>query len=232
MAKHPNAPHRAAEDPDDRFVAGVMAGGDWFKRNSRTVTIAAIALFILVAGSLYWIRYQRALREAASAELSAIRQTIATGNTPLALRDLSAFLESFSDTPSGRDGSLMMAQLLLLEGRNEEALDAVYELSRDLNDPLGASAARLAAAAHEQAERWEEAEAEYLRISTDAARRFERNRALADAGRVRMQRGDAAGAAELYRRALDAFPENDPQVPLLRLRLGEAQAEAQAQAGA
>lgn len=228
MAKHPNAPHHGAEDPDDRFVAGVVAAGDWFQRNSRLVTIAAIALFLLVAGSLYWVRYQRTLREAASAELNAIRQTVASGNTPLALRDLSAFLESFGDTPSGREGRLIMAQLLLFEGRNDEALDAAAPLAEDLEEPLGINAARLVAAAHEQAGRLAEAEAEYLRISERGGRAFERNRALADAARVRMHRGDAAGAAELYRRALEAVPANDPQVPFLRLRLGEAEAQAAA----
>ncbi len=228
MVKHRNAPHRGAEDPDDRFVAGVVATGDWIKRNSRLVTIAAIAIVILVAGSLYWIRYQRTLRDAASAELNSIRQTVASGNTPLALRDLSTFLDSFGDTPSGREGRLILAQLLLSEGRNDEARDAVEELARDLDDPLGVNAARLIAAAYEQADRLTDAEAEYMRIADGAGRAFERNRALADAARVRMLQGDAAGAAELYRRALDAVSANDPQAPILRLRLGEAEAEASA----
>ncbi len=226
MAKHPNAPRRAHDDPEDRFVASVLSASDWLKRNSRAVTVTAIALFVLVAGTLYWVRYQRALREAASAELNTIRQTVASGNTPLALRDLSAFLESFGGTPSGAEGRLIMAQLLLTEGRNDEALDAVRPLARDLDDPLATNAARLIAAAHEQAERWTDAEAEYLRISEEAPYPFQRNQALADAARVRLLQGDPAGAAELYRRALQSVPEDDPQAPILRLRLGEAEAQA------
>lgn len=228
MAKHPNAPRRGPESADDRFVAGVMAASDWFKRNARVVTISTVLLVILVAGTVYWVRYQRTLREAASAELSAIRQTVAVGNVPLALRDLSTYLESFGGTPSASEARLIMGQLLLAEGRNEEALSAVAPVSADLDDPLGTGAARLAAAAYEQAERWEEAEQEYLRISREAPRAFERTRALADAARTRMLQDDAAGAAELYRQALEGIDEDDPQAPFLRLRLGEAEAMARA----
>jgi hypothetical protein len=89
------------------------------------------------------------------------------------------------------------------------------------------SAARLTAAAYEQAERWEDAEREFLRLAGDAPLRFERIQATADAARVRMLRSDAAGAAELYRQALDEIDEDDPQAPFLRLRLGEAEAMAQ-----
>jgi len=227
MAKHPNAPRHGPESPDDRFVASVMAASDWFKRHARVVTIATVLLVILVAGTVYWIRYQSTLRAAASAELSAIRQTVAVGNVPLALRDLSTYLESFGGTPSAAEARLMMAQLLLVEGRNDEAVDAVAPVASDLADPLGTSAARLAAAAHEQAERWDEAEQEYLRISRDAPRAFERTRALADAARLRLLQEDAAGAVELYRQALDGIDEDDPQAAFLRLRLGEAEAMAE-----
>lgn len=226
MAKHPNAPRHGPESADDRFVAGVMAASDWFKRNARVVTISTVLLVILVAGTVYWIRYQRTLRDAASAELSAIRQTVAVGNAPLALRDLSTYLESFGGTPSAREARLIMGQLLLAEGRNEDALSAVAPVSSDLDDPFGTGAARLAAAAYEQAERWDEAEQEYLRISRGAPRAFERTRALADAARIRMLQEDAAGAAELYRQALEGIDEDDPQAPFLRLRLGEAEAMA------
>ncbi|MEN8374456.1 MAG: tetratricopeptide repeat protein [Gemmatimonadota bacterium] len=224
MAKHRNVPHHSHEDPDDKFVAAVVTGTDWFKRNSRVVTIAAIALFIVVAGGLYWVRYQRTLREAGSAQLSGIRQTVATGNTPLAMRDLTTFLDNFGATPSGGEGRLLMAQLLLVEGRNEEALQAASQLAADLRDPLGPGAARLAAAAYEQMDRLPEAEQEFLRIAESAPRSFERHQAMADAARIRAQRGDAQGAADLYRQLLDSVPETDPQYPIIRLRLGEVEA--------
>ena len=226
MAKHPNAPHHRAEDPDDRFVASILTASDWLKANARAVTIGAIVVVVVVAATVYWTRYQRTLRDAASTELSAVRQTVASGNVPLAIRDLGTFLESFGDTPSGREARLMMAQLLLVEGRNDEAVDALGDLASDLDDPLGTNAARLEAAAYEQAERWQDAESVYLRISRDAPRAFERRRALGDAARLRLDQGNAAGAAELYREALEDIAEDDPQYPVLRLRLGEAEARA------
>lgn len=228
MVKHPNAPHRSSETPDDRFVATVLSVSDWFKRNARVATISGIVIAVLVAGTLYWVRYQRTLRDAASAELGAIRQTASSGNVPLAVRDLGTYLENFGGTPSGREARLLLAQLLLGEGRNDEALEAVRPIAGDLDDPMGTNAAWLAAVAYEQAERWDDAAAEYLRIAEGAPRAFQRVQATTDAARVRMQQNDAAAAAELYRRALDEIDETDPQVALLRLRLGEAEAMAQA----
>jgi hypothetical protein len=52
-----------------------------------------------------------------------------------------------------------------------------------------------------------------------------------DAARLRLARGDAAGAADLYQRLVDATPENNPARQIWQLRLAEAQAARTAKQG-
>jgi predicted negative regulator of RcsB-dependent stress response len=232
MPRHPTARrvHRAPEAPDDAFVAGVLETSAWAKKHGRVIIIGAIVFAVLVGGFL-WYRSQRAAtRERAAIELTQVRQAALMGNYALAVRDLESFVQRYDGTPAAREARVLLGQAHLELGQPEPALQAVEPLARDPRAPLGASAAFLMAAAHEAAGRPDQAEEAYLRIADRGAYLYERLEAFDNAARLRLDRGDAAGAVELYDRAVQSIPDERAQDRAV-FEMRRAEAEALAGAG-
>ena len=91
----------------------------------------------------------------------------------------------------------------------------------------GTTAALLKAAALEVDGRTDEAEALYLRIADGARYNYERMEALEAAARIRMDRGDAAGASQLYDRLVALASDGSADKAIYQMRLAEAKARAQ-----
>ena len=233
MVKHPTSSrvHREAE-VEDAFVARVVEYSEWARRNTRIVIIAAVLLFIAVAALLYWRNYQQQMDASATSQLTEIQQTVASGNTALAVQDLEAYLANFSGTDAAGEARLMLAQIYLDEGRYREALETVEPIAGDLDGPMGTAAAFLRAGAHEGLDQHGQAEQVYLSIADGAPMEFQQQRALSDAARIRMDQGNASGAAELYRRLVSAVGEDHPERGLFEMRLAEAETAAAAGSGA
>jgi tetratricopeptide (TPR) repeat protein len=234
MTRHPSARrvHRQDEAPDDAFVAGVLETSAWAKQHQRTLIIAAIATAVIVVGTVLWLSNRSATRAAAAEELTRVRAVAMTGNATLAIRDLEAFLARFGGTPSAPEARLLLARSYLQEGQPQRAIEVVQPLVRRVGDDMGANAAFLTAAAHESMQQPQQAEELYLRVADSGRFLFHRQEALDNAARLRIQRGDPAGAAQLYRRAVDMTPETNPDRQVLELRLGEALALAASPDGA
>jgi tetratricopeptide (TPR) repeat protein len=231
MARHPAARrvHRTPEAPDDAFVAGVLETSVWARRHGRLLILGGLVVALLVLGFV-WYRVQRsATREAAAAELSQVRQSALMGNFALAIRDLEGFLQRYDGTPAGREARVLLAQAYLEMGQPQQAIDTAERLARDPGQPLGPSAAFLVAAAYEANNQLAEAEGVYLRVADRARFLFQQLEALDNAARLRLEQGNAAGAAELYQRAADTIPPDRPQDrSVFEMRRAEALAQAQA----
>jgi predicted negative regulator of RcsB-dependent stress response len=211
MPKHPTASrvHRDPDGSDDAFVTAVRGSIEWARANTRALTIGVAAVVLVAAGSLYYLNYQRTLENSAANRLAELQQTVASGNAQLAIRDLQAFIDRFGGAAAASPARLILADLLVAEGRPEEAVDALGDLPRDLDDPFGIAAARLLAGAHESLGRPDQAVAVYTRLAQRARFPYQAREALADAARVRLQAGDPAAAADLYQRVLDTFDDDE-----------------------
>lgn len=226
MVRHPTSRrvHRDQTDPEDAFISSTLELTVWAKRNSRSLVIAAIVLALLAAGVVYYISYQRTLRVQAANRLTEIRQTVGSGNLPLATRDLEEYLNRFAGAPASEEARLLLAEIYIQEGQVDQVPPLLRELADDLREPMGPPAAFLVAAAYEQADQLDQAEDVYLRIAADAPYDFQRNEALDDAARLRMQQGDYAGASQLYDRLLASLEDDDPQRSIYQMWLAEARA--------
>lgn len=229
MAKHPTSSrvHREPEGPDDAFIAAIERATTWGRAHSRELTIAAVLVAALVLIGLYYVNSRRTIEAQAQAQYGQVQQSLASGNTQLAIRDLQSFVSRFGDTSAAAQARLALGDLLLREGRAEEAIDALGDLPDDLDEPFGLAAGRLLAAAYEETGRPNDAVETYLRIADRARFDFERREALADAARVRLQDGDPAAAAALYARVVDLFDENDTDRGYYAMWLAEARARAE-----
>jgi len=235
MVRHPTARrvHRPAESSDDTFVVGVLESSAWAKRHSRTLIVGGVLLALLLLGFLYYRSQAAATRERSTMELERVRMTLLTGNTALAVGELQAFVNQYGGTPAGNEARLLLGQALMESGQPQQALEAVDRLARNPGEPLGASAAFLAGAAHESLGAAQQAEQEYLRVADRARFDFQRIEALDKAARLRIQAGNPAGAVELYQRAIDMIPmERAADRSLFMMRQAEAQALAQTGAAA
>lgn len=231
MVRHPTARrvHRPVESGDDRFVAGVLETSVWARRHGRILIIGGVLLAMLLLGFLIYRSQAAATRERAAIEIERVRSTLLSGNTALAAGELEAFIAQYGGTPSGREARLLLGQAHLELGQPQQAVEAVDALARDVGAPLGAPAAFVLGAAHEAAGAPDRAEAAYLRVADGARFDYQRLEALDRAALLRLQQGNAAGAAELYQRAYESIPlERVTERSVFRMRHAEAHARAQA----
>lgn len=222
MAKHPTARrvHRT-ENSDDAFVAGVLESSVWARNHRRIITIAGVALIVAVGVFFYLRNYRSTLTNRATVELTSVRQAVLQGNRQLAIRNLNTYLSKYGKTPSGDEARLMLAQLYAEEKQTANAVKAIKPTADDPGGPNGASAALLLGAIYEAGNQPSEAEKVYLEIADEARFGFEKREALERAAGLRIQRGDAAGAAQLYDRALKTLPEDSPERTVYEMRIAE-----------
>lgn len=215
---------------DDPFVARALEFSDWARRNIRLIVGGGVVAALLVGGLLYW-RMSRAERlERAATEFLALEQTVASGNQPLAVRDLQTYITRFEGTMYADEAQLILGRLRLDAGETAEAIAAVEPLADRIDDsPLGAQAALLMADAQQAAGQTEAAIATYLRVADESSIPFRQEEALQTAALLREQSGDLTGAAELYQRLLDMAEEGSIDRAIYEMRLAEVQAAASAQ---
>jgi tetratricopeptide (TPR) repeat protein len=226
MTRHPvsRRVHRQETQPDDVFVERVLETSAWASTHARLLIIGAAVVAVLLV-SVLWIRSSRAADRAASAtELTTLRQTVQAGNPAVAIRDLQSFLDRFGGTPAGTEARLLLARAHLQAGQGQEAIDAVETQARDLTEPLGTPAAFLLGSAYESLTRWDDAEQTYLRIADAAPFDFQKIQALENAARIRIERGEPAGAVELYERLIGLLPVTSPERSVYEMRKAEAAA--------
>ncbi|MBI4545499.1 MAG: tetratricopeptide repeat protein [Gemmatimonadetes bacterium] len=219
MPRHPTArrvPHQPT-GPDDPFLAQVVEAAAWAKQHARGLVIGGALLALGIASILYYTNYRSRLRTQADAQLAELRS-----NPTPAVTELENFLTRFRGTAAAKEVRLLLAERYLSAGQAEKAVSTLQPLAGDLDAPLGTSAAFLLAAAEEARGAADAAEQTYLRIAEKAEFDSQRREALNLAAGLRLQRGDASGAAQVYERALELTAEDLPERALLEMRLAEA----------
>jgi predicted negative regulator of RcsB-dependent stress response len=225
MTRHPTARrvHRQ-EAPDDAFIAGVLETSAWAKQHSRTLIIGGIIAAVAITSLVLFLTSRSNQRAQAATQLTQVRAVAMSGNAALSIRELEQFLARYGNTPAAAEARLLLGRAYLENGQVQQAQQTVQSLARNLREPMGVNAAFLLAAAYEAAQEPHRAEDVYLRAANDAPFLFQRQDALDNAARIRLQRGEAAGAVELYQRLLELTPQANTERPIFELRLGEAQA--------
>ena len=222
--RHPAARRTVQQsdtEPDDVFVARVLHLGKWAENNQQLLTVLAVVFAIGVAGLLYYRGYRRSLAEQAAQQLETIYQTVAISDAEGARTELGTFLERFGGTPYEAEARLLLGDLYLRDGSPQQAQAVLRPLGESPGDPLEFQAATLLAVAYEQDGQAEEAERIYLVIADRSELDFQVRDALESAARIRTERGDSAGALELYERALEGLEEGAPERGLLEMRIEE-----------
>jgi predicted negative regulator of RcsB-dependent stress response len=222
--RHPGQrkrPHGSPEHEDDVFIAKVLEIGNWAKANQQLLTTLGVLAVLAVAAGIYYANYRRAMAVQASNELEAIHQSVSLGDTEGAKQELIVYLERFGGSPYAAEARMLLGELYLAGEEAQQAQAVLEPLAASPRRPIELQTAALLGAAYEQEERWDEAEAVYLRIADRSDLDFQIRDALASAARIRANHGNPQGAAELYERILEDMDENEPERGLYEMRLAE-----------
>lgn len=220
-------PEESIEDP---FVARTLEGWLWARRHFRGLVSGVLGLALLIAGTLYYRNYRHSFRLQAAQELERVQQAVAAGDIQVANNELQTYLSRFGDTRYGHEARLLLAELHLHTGDPQKAIATLEDAAEELDDPISFQAASLLATAYENAGRPDDAERLYVQIADKARLDFQIRDALAAAARLRANKGDRAGARQLYDRLLALIPQDDPQRPVFLLRHAEVAARPDTQA--
>ena len=215
--RKPQTPH----EQDDAFVAGIIDFSEWSRTHRQALTLIGIAVVVLLASGIYYLRFQQTLVTQAVNRLEDIHRTISISAFEDAKTQLSTFLDQFGGTDQAREAVILLGRLHLEAGDAAVAINVLERADLGFRDPIGVQANSLLARAYENQGRWPDAEATFLEVADRAEFDFERRRALDSAARARRRQQDHEGAAELYERILETFEENDPAKGVYELRLAE-----------
>ena len=194
---------------------------DWFRINSRLVGVA-VAVVVAVAFGFWFYNRSAALKsENADKKLLAAKQSIGSGNMPLAQSDLKKVADQYAGTGAGAEAGMLLAQLKLESGDNQGAVTVLTDLSHKLNTgPYAASVRGLLGDAYVQLGKPAEAAAAYEQAALATTLPNERAILMSKLGRAFLAAGKNDKARETWE-ALAAQQSSPSAAAEARIRLGE-----------
>ena len=102
---------------------------DWFRINSKVVTIAAVVVAAAVFGFWFYTRSNVLKAENADRRLLAAKQSLGSGNLPLAQSDLKKVADQYPGTSAGAEAGMLLAQVKLEQNDNQGAIATLRDLA-------------------------------------------------------------------------------------------------------
>ena len=197
---------------------------DWFHVNSRVISFASGAVLLVAFG--VWFVQRTSLNASINADkmLQVAKQSLNSGNAPLAEADLKKVVDKYSEKPAGTEAGVLLAQMHMDKGDYKAAIATLQDVTRKAgNDEGSASAVALLGDANMQLEKPADAAAFYQRATNMTPLRSQKNYFMAKAARAYLAAGSTAAAREILE-ALANQSDNDAAVVEARIRLGELEA--------
>jgi predicted negative regulator of RcsB-dependent stress response len=194
---------------------------DWFRINSRIVTIAAVIVAAAAFGFWFYNRSAVLKAENADRKLLAAKQSLGSGNLPLAQSDLKKVADQYPSTSAGVEAGMLLAQVKLEGADYQGAVTTLKELAaKHESGPYATPLRSLLGDAYSQLGKYAEAAAEYNRAALATQAPNERALLLAKIGRVETAAGNTAQAREAWE-SLANQNDNAVLAAEARVRLGE-----------
>lgn len=215
MAKsEPVAPVAATEDASESLM-------EWARANSRTISIAGIAMVAIAAVVFLWRTAADKKEVSASQALASAQAVFQSGNVALAQSDLQAVLRRYGGTSAAVQARLLLAQVHFSQGKVDEGLKELDAISSP--GLYAASVHALRAAGLEQAGKPAEAAAEYEKASGVATTDLSKAAYNSDAARAYLAAGNAEAAKRIW--GAIAADDSNPLAGEAKVRLGELNAK-------
>ena len=198
---------------------------DWTRINSRAITIGALTVAV-AAGIYAFIARSRAIEsENAAKALMNAKQSMSSGNLPLAQSDLQKVFSRYGSTSAGVEAAMLLAQIDYDGGKAQDGLN-VLEKAQGSRAASSTQSTLLSLEGDGYAQLHKLADAAKKYDAAAAATNFETERAYlsAKAARTYGDAGDTAKARQIWER-LVADPKSKAVVGEARVRLGELTAQ-------
>jgi hypothetical protein len=99
--------------------------GEWFQRNSRTLSIAGGVIAAVAVSVRFYMRSAEIKRLNGDRGLSQAKQSLAAGNRALASADLEKVAIRYVGTPAGASAAMLFAQIQYDQAKVEDGLKAL-----------------------------------------------------------------------------------------------------------
>ena len=193
---------------------------DWINAH-RQLSSWLGTILIVAAGLFVWkLMTDRRSEEAASRELQGARFAFENQNLPLAASELARVVENYSGTNAAEEGRLLLANVRMLQGQPQQAIELMRDYAPGAGRGFRAQAFGLLGGAYENTGRFREAAEAYENGSGAARLDFQKAQLLSDAGRAWTSAADTAKAIAAYKRIIKDFPK-EGMVTEAKVRLGE-----------
>jgi predicted negative regulator of RcsB-dependent stress response len=192
---------------------------EWLDVHSREAFWALVVVIVLAGGFWFYQKSQAAQARNASVALDDAEQALNSSNLPLAQNDLERLVQRYGDTPAGKVGLILLAQVHYQKTEYQQGVDVLKPLATGDDPYFTTGALGLAGAGLEQLKKYAEASDSYQKAA--AKSRFESEKAsfMAASARVLTAAGKTAEAKAIWLK-LAADPSG-PMAPEARVRLGE-----------
>src|SRR6185503_13290583 len=182
MATHTAAPVGSPSNAEvEPFFERVVAWANAHRQITSWIGIAivvGIVLFVWTASS------NRRSEEVAGRELQGARFAFENQNLPLAASELARITENYSGTQAAEEGRLLLAQVRLLQGQPQQAVEVLRDFAPSAGKAFRAQAYGLLAATYENLGRPLDAAQAYQSGSEAARLDFLKAQMLSDAARA------------------------------------------------
>ena len=193
---------------------------EWAKVHRQTTTWVGTAVLVGAGLFLWTLSSTRRSEAIAGRQLQGALYAYENHNLPLAASELARIVENYSGTNAAAEGRLVLAQVRLLQGQPQQAVELLQDFAPGAAAPFRAQAYGLLGAAYENLGRPRDAAEAYERGAERARLDFLKAQMLSDAGRTWAAAGDTAKAVAAYRRIVNELPKQ-PAVAEAKVRLGE-----------
>lgn len=196
---------------------------EWFVLHKQRVIIGVVAIAILFGGAWFYRRSTQIKAARAESAYFQARQTLASGNAPLALTELRNVSVRYEGTPGAAQAALTMAQILYDQGDFRAGIAELDKAARSRPEELAPSIHVMRGVGYEGLKQFDKAASEYEAAAE--VTRFPKDASAFRAAAARaLMAGGKPDAARTIWAELAAEPEGS-MVSEARVRLGELTAK-------
>ena len=212
-AAAPSAPGAIQDSWAERLVA-------WAKGHRQAVGYAAGAAIVIAIVVGWSILSSRRSELVAGDQLQQAQVALEARNMPLAASEFARIRENYAGTRAAEQATLLLAQVRLLQGQPQQAIDVLRDFARAASAAYRGQAHGLLAAAYENVGQNAEAGREYQAAADAIGLPSLQAQYLSDAGRAFAAAGDTVQARAAYEKIVRDLSETLPATEAT-LRLGE-----------
>ncbi|HVX38966.1 MAG TPA: tetratricopeptide repeat protein [Gemmatimonadaceae bacterium] len=197
---------------------------DWTKINAKALTAGAIIVLVAAAGYWFYLRQQEIKSANAEKSLLNAKQSLSSGNMPLAQSDLQKVWAQYGSTSAGVEAAMLLAQMDYDGGKYQDGVSLLEKAAGSGGADRNESAVlSLEGDGYMQMNKAADAAKAYQAAAAAAPGDIERSYEQAKAARAFATSGDTASARKLWQSLAD-----DPKAATVaaeaKVRLGELSA--------